>query len=69
MDVLPLAVSAVPHARLLRLAGARPALPVHELGEADVGDAGGVLADQVHVGVQDGGVDGLAVLGQNCKGE
>lgn len=67
MDVLPLAVSAVPDARFLRLAGARPALAVHKLSQADVRDAGGVLADQVHVGVQDGGVYWLAVLSQNCK--
>lgn len=67
VDVLPLAVPALPDARLLRLAGARPALVVHVLGQADVSDAGGVLADQVDVGVQDGGVDGLAVLCQNWE--
>ena len=65
MHVLPLALPAVPDACLLGLAGARPALGVHTLGEADVGDAGGVLADQVDVRVQDGGVDGLAVLSQD----
>lgn len=65
MDVLPLAVSAMPHAGFLRLAGARPTPPVDKLSEADVGDAGGVVADQVDVGVQDGGVDGFAVFGQN----
>jgi len=65
VHVLPPALAAVPHARLLRLAGARPVLAVHVLGEADVGDAGGVLPDQVHVRVQDGGVDGLSVLGQD----
>lgn len=62
MNVLPFGVPAVPHASLLRLAAARPALPVHKLSEADVSDAGGVFSDQVHVRVQDGGVDGLAVL-------
>lgn len=67
VDVLPLAVSAVPHTRLLRLAGSRPTLSVNELGQADVSDAGRVLADQVDVGVQDGGVNGLVVLGQNWK--
>lgn len=65
MDVLPLAVSALPHTGLLRLAGSRPTLGVNILSQADVGDAGRVLADQVDVGVQDGGVDGLVVLGQN----
>lgn len=66
MHVEPLGVAAVPDPRLLRLAGARPALSVHELREADVGDAGGLLPDQVHVGVQDGGVHGLAVFTQHC---
>lgn len=65
MDVLPLAVSAVPDASLLRLAGARSALVVDKLSQPDIGDASGVLADQVDVGVQDGGVDGLVVLSQN----
>lgn len=69
MDVLPLAVPAVPHAGLFRLAGSRPTLSVHELSQADVSDAGRVLADQVDVGVQDRGVDGLVVLGQNWKGQ
>ena len=51
---------------LLRLAGARAARGVQELGEADVGDARRVLADQVHVGVEQSGVHGLAVLAQHC---
>lgn len=67
MDVLPLAVSAIPDASFLRLAGPRPALAVNKLSQADVSDAGCVLANQVHVGVQDGGVYWLAVLSQNCK--
>lgn len=68
VDVLPLAVAAVPDAGLLRLAGARPALGIDVLGEADVGDAGSVLADDVDVGVQDGCVDRLVVLGEHCGG-
>lgn len=64
MDVLPLAVSAMPDTSFLRLAGPRPTLVVDKLSQADVSDAGCVLADQVDVGVQDGGVDGLAVLSQ-----
>lgn len=67
VDVLPLAVSAMPDTSLLRLGGPRPTLIVNELSQTDVGDAGGVLADQVDMGVQDGGVDGLVVLGQNWK--
>ena len=66
MHVEPLGISAMPHARLLRLAGARPALAVHVLRQADVGDAGGVLADQMDVGVEDGGVHRLAVFTQYC---
>lgn len=65
VDVLPPAVPAVPHSGLLRLAGAGAALPVDKLRQADVGDAGGVVPDHVHVGVEDGGVDGLAVLGED----
>lgn len=68
MHVEPLGVAAVPHARLLRLAGARPALAVYVLRQADVGYAGGVLADQVDVRVEDGGVHRLAVFTQHCGG-
>lgn len=64
MHVEPLGVAAVPHARLLGLAGSRPALGVHVLRQADVSDAGGLLADQVHVWVEDGGVHRLAVFTQ-----
>lgn len=66
VHVEPLAVAAVPDARLLGLRGAGPALPVDVLRQADVGDAGGVLPDDVHVRVQDGRVDWLAVLRQYC---
>lgn len=65
MDVLPLAVSAMPDASFLRLTGPRPTLAVNILSQTDVSDAGRVLADQVDVGVQDGGVDRFAVLSQN----
>lgn len=65
VDVLPPALPAVPHPRLLGLAGAGPPRPVHELRQADVGDAGGLVPDHVHVGVEDGGVDGFAVLGEH----
>lgn len=62
VHVEPLGVAAVPDSRLLGLAGARPALTVHVLGQADVSDAGGVFSDQVHVRVQDGGVHGFTVF-------
>lgn len=64
VDIEPLAISAVPDTGLLGLRGAGPALAVDVLCQADVGDAGGVLPDDMHVGVQDGRVDGLAVLRQ-----
>lgn len=69
MDVLPLAVSAMPHTSFLRLAGPRPTLAVDKLSQADVSDAGCILADQVDVRVQDGGVDGLAVLSQHFQNQ
>lgn len=65
VDVLPPAVSAVPHSGLFRLAGAGTALAIHKLRQADVGDAGSVVSNHVHVRVEDGGVDGLAVLGED----
>lgn len=39
---------------------------VHVLCQSDVRDARGVLAQQVHVGVQDRRVHGFAVFRQNC---
>ncbi len=66
MHIEPLGIAAMPHTSLLRLAGARPALAVDVLRQADVGNAGGVLADQMDVGVEDGGVDWLAVFTQHC---
>lgn len=65
VDVLPPAVPTVPHPGLLRLARARAALSVHKLCQAYVGDARGVLSDHVHVRVEYGGVNGLAVLGED----
>ena len=65
MHIEPFGIAALPHARLLRLAGARPPLAVDVLRQADVSDAGGVLADQVDVGVEDGGVHRLAVFTQH----
>lgn len=66
VDILPLAIAAVPDAGLLGLAGAGPALRIDVLGEANVGDAGRVLPNDVHVWVQDGRVDRLVVLGEHC---
>lgn len=69
MHIEPFGIAAMPHTRLLRLAGAWPALAVHVLRQADVGYAGGVLADQMDVGVEDGGVHWLAVFTQHCGDE
>lgn len=60
MDVLPLPISAMPDPSLLRLHRAWHPGPVHVLGEADVGDTGCLLPNQVHMGVEEDGVDGLA---------
>lgn len=65
MNVQPLPIAAMPHPSLLRLAGARAAGGVHKLHEPYVGDARGVLPDEVHVGVEQGGVHGLVVLAQH----
>lgn len=61
VDDLPLAITAVPHAGLLRLGGARDAPRVQVLCDADIGDAGRLVTHQVDVGIQDGGVHRLAV--------
>lgn len=67
MDVLPLAVPAVPDAGLLRLHGAGQAVGVDVLGEADIGNACRLVPDQVHVRVKQDGVNGLLGLGQSCR--
>lgn len=69
VDVLPLAVAAVPDAGLLRLHGAGHAVAIDVLGEADVGDARRLVPDQMHVGVEQDGVDGLLHLGEGCRGQ
>lgn len=67
MDVLPLAVAAVPDARLLRLYGAGLPGRVDVLAQTDVGDARRLVPDQVHVGVEQDGVDGQLGPGQSCR--
>lgn len=64
VDIQPLAISAVPDARLFGLRGAGPALAVNVLSQADICDASSIFTDDVDVGVQDGGVYRLAVLRQ-----
>ena len=41
------------------------ALPIHILCQADVGDASSVVPNHVHMRIEDGGVDGFAVLGED----
>lgn len=67
MDMLPLAVTAVPDTGLLCLHGARHAVAVNILCESDVSDAGGLFPNQVDMGVEEDGVDRLLGLGQ-CWG-
>lgn len=69
VDILPPAVPAVPYSGLLWLAGAGTALTIHKLCQADVGDASSVIANDVHMWVEDGGMDGLAVLGEDWQGD
>lgn len=62
MDDLPLPVAAVPHPGLLWLGGTRRPVAVDVLRHSDVSNARGLVADQVDVRVQDGGVDRFAVF-------
>lgn len=62
VDYLPLAVFTMPDPCLLWLGSAWHPVGVQILCDTNVGDAGSVLADQVDVRVQDGGVNRLAVL-------
>lgn len=64
---LPFAIAAVPHSGLLRLGRAWDATRIQVLRDADVGDAGRLVAHQMDVGVQDGGVHGLAVPGPHWR--
>ena len=62
MGALPAAAVALgPDAGFLCLPGARGSVLVDELRESDVGDAGGVVSDEVNVGVEQSGVGGLGV--------
>lgn len=62
MDDLPLPVAAVPHSGLLWLGGARRPVGVDVLRHSDVSNARGLVANQVDVRVQDGGVDWFTVF-------
>lgn len=65
VHILPFGVALVPDARLLRLVRVRMVLAVNVLGEAHVGDARRLLAQQMDVRIQNGRVDGLAIFAQN----
>lgn len=62
MDDLPLPVAAVPHSGLLWLGGAWRPVGVDVLRHSDVSNARGLVANQVDVRVQDGGVNWFAVF-------
>lgn len=64
VDIQPLAITTVPDTGLFRLHGARTALAIYILSQADVSNAGCIFANNMNMRVQDGGVDWLAVLGQ-----
>lgn len=49
------------------MSGSQRHLLVKVLREANVGDAGGVVAQEVHVRVHDHRVDGLAVFAHHCN--
>lgn len=68
VNILPLAVPAMPHSSLLRLHGARHVVSVDVLRESDVGYAGSIFSQQVHVRIQQDGVDSTPVaLGESWK--
>lgn len=69
MDVKPLAFTAVPHTRLLRLAATRAALAVDVLRQPDIRNAGSVLPDEMNVRIENSGVHGLVVLTQHCRSQ
>lgn len=64
MDVEPLAISAVPHTRLLGLAAPRATLAINVLREPDIRDARSVLSNQMNMRIEDSGVHRLVVLTQ-----
>ena len=59
MDVLPLAVAAVPHTGLLRLHGAGHAGSIHVLGQSNVSNTRCIFPNKVHVWIQEDGVHRL----------
>ena len=67
MNVLPLAIPAVPHTRLFRLHCFWHSAAIHVLGEPNVCYAGSIVAHQVYMRVQDDGVDGFIAFGQSWK--
>lgn len=69
MDILPLAIAAVPHPGLLRLHGARHATRIHVLSESNVGDAGCIFPNKVHVWIQEDGMHRLVPFGQRWEGD
>lgn len=67
MDVLPLAITAMPHTGLLRLHGAGHATAIHVLGQSNIGNTRCVFSNEVHMWVQEDGVHRLIPFGQGWK--
>lgn len=65
VNILPLPITAVPHARLFRLHRLWHATAVHVLCESDVCNARCIIAHQMHVRVQDDSVDWFVAFGQS----
>lgn len=65
MNVLPLSIPAVPHTGLFRLHCLWHPAAIHVLCEPNVCYASSVIPYQVHVRVQDNGVDWFIAFGQS----
>lgn len=64
VDIKPLAITTVPHTRLLRLAATWAALAVDVLRQTDIRNTGSILPDEMNMRIEDSGVHRLVVLTQ-----
>jgi len=69
VDVLPLAVAAVPHTGLLGLHGAGHAAGIQVLGQSNIGNTRCIFPNEVHMWIQEDGVHWLVPFGQSWKGD
>lgn len=65
VDVKPLAITAMPHTCLLRLAATWAALAVDVLRQPDIRNTGSILPDEMNMRIEDSGVHRLVVLTQH----